>query len=333
MSLTDNKVIVHIAINGDGTLPITTAGLFGAASLLGNPIAVVATTSMTMESSAWLTTELGRLGAREIYLLEDDATENGLHSTQVQALSATISIVAPVAVLLSNTMAGKTIAGRLAVRVEGAVSADAVGLRWADDEAIAQHSVFGGDLTTESTVEGGPHIITVRPGAIETRAPEVMDPEVLKLDATSLPEVTRGAKIREIKPQSSDTDRPDLRTAKVVVSGGRGIGSAEGFTLVEQLADEFGGAIGASRAAVDAGYTSSDRQVGQTGVSVSPDLYIALGISGAIQHRAGMQTAKTVIAIDKDEAAPIFEFADYGVVGDVFTVVPSLLEEIRQRRN
>lgn len=330
MSLSDNKVIVHINANDDGTLPTTTAGLLGAASLLGNPIAVLATAQNHFTA---LTAELSRLGAREIYFLESDNTTEGLHTTQVKALAAATTATSPVAVLLSNSMDGRTIAGRLAIRVEGAVSVDAVGLRWADDEAIVQHSVFGGDLTTESTVEGGPHIITVRPGAVETRAPEVADPVVHQLSLDSLPTSTRGAEIRNINLQPQDAARPDLRIAKVVVSGGRGIGSAEGFELVEQLADEFGGAIGASRAAVDAGYTTPDRQIGQTGVAVAPDLYIALGISGAIQHRAGMQTSKTVIAIDKDEAAPIFEFADYGIVGDVFTIIPSLLEEIRQRRS
>ena len=201
-----------------------------------------------------------------------------------------------------------------------------------DDEVIARHSVFGGDYLSESTGEGGPRIITVRPGAVADRAPAVEAPEVVELAAAELGPVTAGARVLEVNARTQNSARPPLRGAKTVVAGGRGVGSEEGFAIVEQLADELGAAVGASRAAVDSGYTAAERQVGQTGVIVSPNLYIALGISGAIQHLAGMKTAKTIVAIDKNEDAEIFEHADFGVVGDIFQVVPQVIEQLRTRR-
>ncbi|MFZ4078986.1 MAG: electron transfer flavoprotein subunit alpha/FixB family protein, partial [Microbacteriaceae bacterium] len=183
--------------------------------------------------------------------------------------------------------------------------------------------------TTESSTTGGLVIATVRQGSPEGRTPTTK-PGVttVAVDVSG----TRAGVIDSVEVQSSESSRPDLRAAERVVSGGRGLGSEEKFVLVEQLADSLGAAVGASRAAVDAGFIGQTHQVGQTGVTVSPQLYVALGISGAIQHRAGMQTAGTIIAINKDADAPIFDVADFGVVGDVFTVVPALIAELEARR-
>jgi electron transfer flavoprotein alpha subunit len=248
----------------------------------------------------------------------------------VDALSGAVDAYGPAAVLTANSVDGREAAARLAVRVGGSVLADVVQVRSDNGTVVAQHSVFGGAYTVESVVEGGLPILTIRQGAIEGQAPAATaDLQTVSLDARE----GVVAIIDQFNDDAAVSARPELRTASTVVSGGRGLGSSENFVLVEQLADTLGAAVGASRAAVDAGYIAQTAQVGQTGVSVSPQLYIALGISGAIQHRAGMQTAKTIVAINKDEDAPIFEVADFGIVGDVFTVVPKLIEAVKARSN
>jgi electron transfer flavoprotein alpha subunit len=318
-------ILTLIEISSAGQIRNTAAPLLAAAATLGTPVAVVATEP---GAGSALVAELGSLGAAVVFLVESDQVGTLLVAPQLEALAAAAAALEPAGILVNNSVDGRDVAGRLAVRIRGGLVIDAVAVRSDAGRIVATHSVFGGGYTVESTVEGGPTIMTLRQGAIEGRA-AAATAAVTTVSLVIDPD--HAAVIETVNDAVVVSARPGLREATTVVSGGRGLGSKENFVLVDQLADALGAAVGASRAAVDAGFVPQTSQVGQTGVTVSPDLYIALGISGAIQHRAGMQTAKMIVAINKDADAPIFDIADYGIVGDVFTVVPQLIEAIAAR--
>jgi electron transfer flavoprotein alpha subunit len=266
-------------------------------------------------------------GAARMYVAADAAVDDYVVAPAAGLLAELVKDKSPALVLLAGTAQGKEVAGRLAVKIDSGVLTDAVDLRPGDDGPVAEQSIFGGATIVHSRVRRGTPIVAVRPNAV---APEPA-PGAAELSPVSLTGEVTGARVTN-RVIAERGERPDLTEASIVVSGGRGTGGAEGFQIIEQLADALGAAVGASRAVTDAGWYPHQFQVGQTGKTVSPQLYMAIGISGAIQHRAGMQTSKTIVAVNKDPEAPIFELADFGVVGDLFKVVPQLLDEISKRK-
>jgi electron transfer flavoprotein alpha subunit len=272
-----------------------------------------------------LTDGLKAAGAAKIYVAESDVVDQYLVTPKVDVLNALVESASPVAVVVVASAEGKEIAGRVAAETGSGVLIDVVGIK---EGPIGIHSIFGGAYTTEARADGDGPVLALRQGAIEAE-PVAGAGELVTVEVPAPAE--NATKITSRQPAQKSA-RPELSEAKIVVAGGRGVGSRENFSVVEDLADAFGGAVGASRAAVDSGFYEGQFQVGQTGKTVSPQLYLALGISGAIQHRAGMQTSKTIVAVNKDEEAPIFEIADYGIVGDLFKVTPQLTDAVKTRK-
>ncbi|ADD42041.1 electron transfer flavoprotein subunit alpha/FixB family protein [Stackebrandtia nassauensis] len=277
-------------------------------------------------TAASIADNLAEYGAAKIYAAEDEALDKYLVAPKADALAALVTAKSPAAVLVPSTQEGKEIAGRVAVALDNGVLTDVTGL---EADGTATQEIFAGATVVKSKVAKGIPLVTVKPNSVTPEpAPATATIEAVEV---SVADSSKLVTVEEtvVEPKG---DRPDLTEANIVVSGGRGVGSAEQFSVIEEFADLLGAAVGASRAATDSGFYPHKFQVGQTGTTVSPQLYVAAGISGAIQHRAGMQTSKTIVAVNKDEGAPIFEIADYGVVGDLFTVLPQAGEEIRKRR-
>jgi electron transfer flavoprotein alpha subunit len=317
------EVLVLVDAGGpDGAVKKVTSELLTAARQLGEPSAVVVGPAGTAER---LKDALASYGAVRIYAVEDAEVADYLVAPVAEALAGLVERAQPAAVLLPTGRDNKEIAARLAFKIGSGLVTDAVGI---EPDGSVQQSIFGGAVSVHSKVAKGVPVVTLRPNSVAAERSQA-DGEIVQVPV-QLSGAARAAKIVETVVEERGS-RPTLTDASVIVSGGRGVGSADNFALIEALADTLHAAVGASRAATDAGWVPHTMQVGQTGVTVSPQLYVAVGISGAIQHRAGMQTSKTIVAINKDPEAPIFELADFGVVGDLFQVVPALTEEIAKR--
>ena len=268
-----------------------------------------------------------KYGAGKVYVVDDEGLKGYLVAPKAEALQQLVEKTSPGAVLIASSAEGKEIAGRLAIKTGSGLITDAVDVESGEAGPVTTQSVFAGSYTVTAKVTQGTPIIAVKPNSATPReadgAGEVEEVSVTVSDAA------KGATIVASQPRKA-TGRPELTEAAIVVSGGRGTGGK--FEPVEDLADALGAAVGASRAAVDSGWKPHSYQIGQTGKTVSPQLYVAAGISGAIQHRAGMQTSKTIVAVNKDDEAPIFELVDFGVVGDLHTVLPAVTDEVKRRK-
>ena len=312
-------LVLVVAELVDGAVSKPTCELLTLARRIGEPVAVVLGAGADAAAP-----RLGEYGATRVLSVTDPALEEYLVAPHAEALAQVVEREAPAAVLISSSAAGKEVAARLAVKLGSGLITDAVDV--AADASTTQ-TVFAGGFSVHAAVTHGIPVITVKPNAV---APEPAPTEaVVEPVAVTISDAAKTARIVAVEPKPA-SGRPGLTEAAVVVSGGRGTGG--NFGPVEQLADALGAAVGASRAAVDSGWYPHAYQVGQTGSTVSPQLYVAAGISGAIQHRAGMQTSKAIVAVNKDSEAPIFALADLGVVGDLHTVLPAVAAEVNRRR-
>ncbi len=310
-------VVDHV----DGSVRKPTLELLTLARRIGEPSAVFLGTGVENASAV-----LAEHGAAKVYVVDAPELDEYLVVPKADALTQIAQAASPAAILVTSSAEGKEIAARVAVRLGSGLITDAVDVA---ADGSASQSVFAASYVVNAKVTHGTPVITVKPNAAAPEAAPAAG--AVENVAVTFSDLSKAPKVTGVVPREK-SGRPELTEAAIVVSGGRGVGGPEGFATIEALADALGAAVGASRAATDAGWYPHAFQVGQTGKTVSPQLYIANGISGAIQHRAGMQTSKTIVAVNKDAEAPIFELADYGVVGDLFDVVPQLTEEVAKRK-
>ena len=316
------KVLV-IAEHRDGKLKKGTLELVGTSSSAGNETHVI----LLGDEVSSFTAEIGHFGAHTLHVSKDPALKFYTAEAYCQVLTPFIKTLSPTTVLASHSPTGRDLMPKLAAQLGVGLASDCTSLRFEGDDLKVRRPLYAGKATAEVEFVGaGPRLATVRPNALGMIQPNTSHTAALAEEkATFGPLKT---KVTEVGKSSSA--RPDVTEASIVISGGRSLKNADNFKILEEVADILGAAVGASRAAVDAGYRPHRDQVGQTGKVVSPSLYIACGISGAIQHLAGMRTSKVIVAINSDPEAPIFQLADYGIVGDLFAIIPLLKDEFKK---
>jgi electron transfer flavoprotein alpha subunit len=276
-----------------------------------------------------LAVSLGGLGVEKVLVADSQSPTPLSLEWLVAAAEAAVKQTQPAAILLTHGGGGRDLAPAVAYRLEAGLINDATALRVEGGQVVATKPVFGGSAIAEFAVTTTPAVVTLRPRAFE--APESPTPRDAQVEVLSIPDTDGAIEVlEEIREQASSG--PRLKDAKVIVSGGRGLGGPENWQYVDELAQVLGAAVGATRAVTDAGWVSPSLQVGLTGVTVAPDLYITIGISGAVQHIAGISGARNVVAINRDGDANIFKYARYGVVGDWKQIVPAFTQRLKELR-
>ncbi len=314
--------VLVIAEQVEGAFRKVTFEALGAAQIIAEHMGAEIQAAVLGSEIESMAAELGTYGAAKIIVAEDTALADYTTDAYTQVMADIVSQVEPAVIVAGATTQGKDLSARLSARLDAALATDCLAVKVEDQQVVATRSMYGGKILADVALAGSPAIVAVRPNTMAIT-------EKAGAGAVEKIAVDVGAVQTQVVGKQLESGKVDLTEADVVVSGGRGMGGSD-YSLIETLAEVVGGAVGASRSAVDEGWRPATDQVGQTGKTVSPNLYVACGISGAIQHLAGMSSSKVIVAINKDPEAPIFAKADYGIVGDLFEVVPVLTEEINK---
>ncbi len=287
------------------------------ADSLGCPL-----TALVLGTDEDISKELGQYGADRILIADNKALREYVNDAYTNVIADIIDKENPCVVILGASTQGKDLSARIAARTNAPLAMDCVAIRVENNNLVVTRPMYGGKILADVVLDGKPQIAAIRPNSMSIAktagagSVEKLDVDVGKIDITFI-------------EKRLETGKVELTEADVIVSGGRGMGGSD-FSVIEKLSDLLGGAVGASRSAVDEGWRSRSDQVGQTGKVVSPNLYIACGISGAIQHLAGMSSSRVIVAVNKDPDAPIFSKADYGIIGDLFEIVPLITDEMKK---
>ena len=330
MELKDYKGVFVFVEQVDNKINGVAYELIGKATVLAETLNTKVSAVLLGANLAGMEKRLAAAGADRVIAIDDPALETYTTEPYVKALTEVVRAYNPEIVLFGATAIGRDLAPRVSARVHTGLTADCTGLDVQDEtnNLMMTRPAFGGNImATILCPDHRPQMATVRPGVMQRITP--VEGAVCEVEEFKVADLASSINVEILEIIKKVSEKMDIMDAKVLVSGGRGMGGPEAYSILEELADLFGGTISSSRAGVDSGWQPKDRQVGQTGKTVRPNLYIACGISGAIQHLAGMEESEIIVAINKDPAAPIFEVADFGIVGDLHKVVPLFTEVVR----